>query len=145
MQVIESQPFGIQPVAQHNTAIHLAHAKQHRKDLPVAITARQRACHHADSYTYALRPARIQDGSDHAGECGFPVNPSGDINLLPNLSVNLLDPVCQVGGMVAKMIIDATMRIAPDIQGGHGQRLDMPQGTDVWRQKLAAVVGEIAK
>ncbi|HEY2620251.1 MAG TPA: non-oxidative hydroxyarylic acid decarboxylases subunit C [Acetobacteraceae bacterium] len=73
------------------------------------------------------------------------VNPAGDIIILPNLSENLLDPACQPGGMVSKMIIDATTPIAPDIRGDYGQELDTPQGTDTWRHKLGALMKDLHK
>src|SRR5499426_1332343 len=73
------------------------------------------------------------------------VNPAGDIVILPNLSVNLLDPAGQPGGMVHKMIIDATTPIAPDIRGDYGQELDTPQQTDAWRQKLGALMKDLQK
>ena len=71
------------------------------------------------------------------------VNPAGDIVMLPNLSVNLLDPAGQPTGIVHKMIIDATTPIAPDIRGDYGQELDTPQRTDAWRKKLAALIKEL--
>jgi vanillate/4-hydroxybenzoate decarboxylase subunit C len=71
------------------------------------------------------------------------VNPAGDITVLPNMSVNLLDPAGQPGGVVHKMIIDATTPIVPDIRGGYGQILDQPEGTDAWRQKIAALVNNL--
>jgi UbiD family decarboxylase len=71
------------------------------------------------------------------------VNPAGDVTILPNLSVNLLDPAGQPGGMVHKMIIDATTPIAPDIRGHYGQELDYPQGTHTWRDKLAALMKDL--
>jgi 3-polyprenyl-4-hydroxybenzoate decarboxylase len=71
------------------------------------------------------------------------VNPAGDIIILPNLSENLLDPAGQPGGMVTRMIIDATTPIAPDIRGDYGQELDIPQQTEARRQKLAALVRDL--
>jgi vanillate/4-hydroxybenzoate decarboxylase subunit C len=71
------------------------------------------------------------------------VNPAGDISVLPNMSVNLLDPAGQPGGVVHKMIIDATTPIAPDIRGDYGQILDVPEGTDAWRQKIATLVNNL--
>jgi UbiD family decarboxylase len=68
------------------------------------------------------------------------VNPAADVITIPNLSENLLDPACQPSGMVSKMIIDATTPVAPDIRGDYGQELDTPQRTDVWRQKLLALI-----
>lgn len=73
------------------------------------------------------------------------VNPVGDIMTLPNLSENLLDPACQPGGMVSKMVIDATTPIAPDIRGDYGQELDTPQRTDAWRRKLGALIKDLQR
>jgi 4-hydroxybenzoate decarboxylase len=73
------------------------------------------------------------------------VNPAGDIVILPNLSVNLLDPAGQPSGVVHKMIIDATTPIAPDIRGDYGEELDSPERTDAWRQKLAALMKDLHK
>jgi vanillate/4-hydroxybenzoate decarboxylase subunit C len=73
------------------------------------------------------------------------VNPAGDVMILPNLSENLLDPACQPGGMVHKMIIDATTPIAPDIRGDYGQELDIPKRTDAWRLKLGALMKDLQK
>ena len=73
------------------------------------------------------------------------VNPAGDVLILPHLSENLLDPACQPGGMVHKMIIDATTPIAPDSRGHYGQELDTPQQTDAWRQKLGALMNDLQK
>jgi 3-polyprenyl-4-hydroxybenzoate decarboxylase len=72
------------------------------------------------------------------------VNPAGDIVILPNLSVLLLDPAGEPGGMVHKMIIDATTPIAPDIRGNYGHEVDTPQRTDAWREKLAALMKDSA-
>jgi UbiD family decarboxylase len=71
------------------------------------------------------------------------VNPAGDIVILPNLSVNLLDPAGEPSGMVHKMIIDATTPIAPDIRGDYGEQLDTPQSTDAWRKKLAQLIKDL--
>jgi UbiD family decarboxylase len=68
------------------------------------------------------------------------VNPAGDIVTLPNLSVNLLDPAGEPTGIVQKMIIDATTPIAPDVRGNYGEELDIPDGTDEWHAKLAAMI-----
>jgi UbiD family decarboxylase len=73
------------------------------------------------------------------------VNPDGDIITVPNLSENLLDPAGQPPGMVTKMVIDATTPVAPDRRGDYGEELDKPQGTDAWRQKLAAMLKELQK
>lgn len=68
------------------------------------------------------------------------VNPAGDVIVLPNLSVNLLDPAGQPPGMVHKMIIDATTPIMPDVRGDYGEELDTPQRTDAWRSRLASLI-----
>jgi vanillate/4-hydroxybenzoate decarboxylase subunit C len=73
------------------------------------------------------------------------VNPAGDIVTIPNLAENLLDPACSPGGMVTKMIIDATTPVAPDTRGDYGEELDKPHGTDQWRKKLLDLVKEIRK
>jgi vanillate/4-hydroxybenzoate decarboxylase subunit C len=73
------------------------------------------------------------------------VNPAGDILVLPNMSVNLLDPAGQPGGIVHKMIIDATTPIAPDIRGDYGELLDAPDGVDVWREKIATLVNNLQR
>jgi 4-hydroxybenzoate decarboxylase len=73
------------------------------------------------------------------------VNPAGDVMILPNLSVNLLDPAGQPGGIVHKMIIDATTPIAPDIRGDYGEELDTPLRTDAWRSKLGALMKDLHK
>jgi UbiD family decarboxylase len=73
------------------------------------------------------------------------VNPTGDLIIAPNLSENLLDPACEPGGMVSKMVIDATTPISPDTRGHYGQELDKPQGTDDWGKKLAAMVKDLQK
>jgi UbiD family decarboxylase len=73
------------------------------------------------------------------------VNPASDIMILPNLSVNLLDPAGQPPGIVHKMIIDATTPIAPDVRGDYGEILDTPEGTDAWQQKLVALIENLKK
>ncbi|MBV8525400.1 MAG: UbiD family decarboxylase [Acetobacteraceae bacterium] len=73
------------------------------------------------------------------------VNPAGDIIMVPNLPLNLLDPAGQPNGMVTKMIIDATTPIAPDIRGNYGHELDTPQRTDAWRQKLGTLIKDLQK
>jgi 4-hydroxybenzoate decarboxylase len=73
------------------------------------------------------------------------VNPAGDIVILPNLSVNLLDPAGEPGGIVHKMIIDATTPVAPDVRGDYGEELDSPQRTGAWHKKLAALMKDLQK
>lgn len=73
------------------------------------------------------------------------VNPAGDVMILPNLSVNLLDPAGEPTGVVHKMIIDATTPIAPDLRGDYGLELDQPLTTEAWGQKLDALIKGMAK
>ncbi|MFO0996372.1 MAG: non-oxidative hydroxyarylic acid decarboxylases subunit C [Alphaproteobacteria bacterium] len=73
------------------------------------------------------------------------VNPADDVMILPNLSVNLLDPAGDPTGIVHKMIIDATTPIAPDIRGDYGEELDRPLTTDMWKRKLATLIEGMAK
>jgi vanillate/4-hydroxybenzoate decarboxylase subunit C len=73
------------------------------------------------------------------------VNPTGDIVTIPNLAENLLDPACSPGGIVTKMIIDATTPVAPDRRGDYGEELDKPEHTDQWQTKLQALVKEMRK
>jgi 4-hydroxybenzoate decarboxylase len=73
------------------------------------------------------------------------VNPEGDVFKIPNLSENLLDPACSPGGIVTKMIIDATTPVVPDLRGNYGQELDQPRSTDQWRKKLHDLVKEMRK
>jgi 4-hydroxybenzoate decarboxylase len=73
------------------------------------------------------------------------VNPAGDVIMLPNLSINVLDPAAEPEGISHKMIIDATTPVLPDRRGNFSQQLDSPQRTDEWRQKLGAMVKELRK
>ncbi|MDN5871251.1 MAG: UbiD family decarboxylase [Nitrococcus sp.] len=73
------------------------------------------------------------------------VNPAADVVIVPNLSVNLLDPAGQPTGIVHKMIIDATTPIAPDVRGNYGEELDTPDGTDVWHAKLTDLIADLAQ
>ena len=73
------------------------------------------------------------------------VNPAGDIVTIPNLAENLLDPACSPGGIVTKMIIDATTPVAPDVRGDYGEELDKPESTDQWRTKLQGLIKEMRK
>ncbi len=61
------------------------------------------------------------------------VNPAGDIVTIPNLAENLLDPACSPGGIVTKMIIDATTPVAPDVRGDYGEELDRA----AWHRSVA--------
>lgn len=70
------------------------------------------------------------------------VNPAADILILPNLSVNLIDPAGQPEGMVHKMIIDATTPKTPDQRGHYGQELDQPDGVDSWQTRIQNLLAE---
>ena len=73
------------------------------------------------------------------------VNPAGDVMILPNLSINLLDPAGDPTGVVHKMVIDATTPVAPDRRGDYGLELDEPLSTEAWAHKLDALIKGMAK
>jgi 4-hydroxybenzoate decarboxylase len=73
------------------------------------------------------------------------VNPAGDVIMLPNLCIDILDPAAEPAGISHKMIIDATTPVWPDRRGNFGQQLDNPQQTDEWRTKLGAMLKELRK
>jgi UbiD family decarboxylase len=66
------------------------------------------------------------------------VNPVGDVIILPNMTVDVLDPSSQPQGIVHKMVIDATTPVPPDNRGNFGEELSDPPTTDQWRSKLTA-------
>jgi len=65
------------------------------------------------------------------------VNPAGDVTILPNLCIDLLDPASEPPGISHRMIIDATTPVPPDRRGSFGQSWTVPQQTDEWRKKSA--------
>jgi vanillate/4-hydroxybenzoate decarboxylase subunit C len=73
------------------------------------------------------------------------VNPAGDVIMLPNLSIDVLDPASEPDGISHKMIIDATTPVPPDTRGSFGGQLGNPPQTDVWRSKLATMLKELRK
>ena len=73
------------------------------------------------------------------------VNPAGDVIMLPNLCIDMLDPASEPEGISHKMIIDATTPILPDTRGSFGQPLDSPAQTDLWRDKLNRMLKELWK
>jgi UbiD family decarboxylase len=73
------------------------------------------------------------------------MNPAGDVFIIPNLSINQLDPASQPEGMSHKMVVDATTPIPPDKRGNFSQRLKDPLKTDEWKKKLATMVKELRK
>ena len=73
------------------------------------------------------------------------VNPAGDVIMLPNLSIDVLDPASQPDGISHKMVIDATTPVPPDTRGSFGEQLGNPPQTDVWRKKLSVLLKEFRK
>ncbi|MGW2169498.1 non-oxidative hydroxyarylic acid decarboxylases subunit C [Streptomyces sp. NPDC001705] len=67
------------------------------------------------------------------------MNPSGDLIVVPNLSVLELAPQANTPGIVDKLIIDATTPVEPDKRGNYGNQVrDLPEmGT--WLAKLQAL------
>jgi 4-hydroxybenzoate decarboxylase len=65
--------------------------------------------------------------------------------VLPNLSIDVLDPASELDDISYKMIIDATTPVPPDTRGSFGEQLGNPPPTDVWRIKLAAMLKELRK
>lgn len=73
------------------------------------------------------------------------VNPAGDVIMLPNMSIDVLDPASEPEGISHKMVIDATTPITPDTRGSFGQQLGNPPQTDAWRTKLGTLLKELRK
>jgi 4-hydroxybenzoate decarboxylase len=73
------------------------------------------------------------------------VNPAGDVIIVPNLSIDVLDPASEPEGISHKMIIDATTPVPPDRRGSFGEQLGNPARTDVWRSKLSAMLKDLRK
>ena len=73
------------------------------------------------------------------------VNPAGDVIMVPNLSIDVLDPASEPEGISHKMIIDATTPVPPDRRGSFGEQLGNPARTDVWRSKLSAMLKDLRK
>lgn len=63
-------------------------------------------------------------------------NPAHDLLVLPRLSGHPLDPSSDPQGMTAKMIIDATAAIAPDLRGTHAHPVQPPATTSEWAARL---------
>ncbi|MEV4976652.1 non-oxidative hydroxyarylic acid decarboxylases subunit C [Streptomyces scopuliridis] len=63
-------------------------------------------------------------------------NPEYDLVVAPRLSGHPLDPSSSPQGMSAKMIIDATAPVAPDLRGGHARPVRPPATTDAWTARL---------
>jgi len=70
------------------------------------------------------------------------VNPSGDVVIVPNLSVLELAPAAQPAGITSKMIIDATTPVSPDNRGSFATPAkDLPE-TREWAAKLQRLMAE---
>ncbi|QLJ00300.1 UbiD family decarboxylase [Streptomyces sp. NEAU-sy36] len=70
------------------------------------------------------------------------VNPSGDVVIVPNLSVLELAPAAQPAGITSKMIIDATTPVSPDNRGSFATPAkDLPE-TAEWAAKLQRLIAE---
>lgn len=63
-------------------------------------------------------------------------NPEYDLVALPRLSGHPLDPSSSPQGMSAKMIIDATAPVAPDLRGSHAYPVEPPATTSAWTARL---------
>jgi vanillate/4-hydroxybenzoate decarboxylase subunit C len=69
------------------------------------------------------------------------MNPSGDLTIVPNLSVLELAPQAQTPGVVDKLIIDATTPVSPDDRGNYGNQVrDLPEMNE-WLTKLRQLNG----
>lgn len=56
------------------------------------------------------------------------VNPSGDLLVLPNMSILGLAPQAQTPGITDKLVIDATTPVDPDARGNYGNQVrDLPE------------------
>jgi len=73
------------------------------------------------------------------------VNPAGDVIILPNMCIDVLDPASEPQGISHKMVIDATTPVPPDNRGNFGEELEDPAQTDVWRAKLGTLLKEMRK
>jgi vanillate/4-hydroxybenzoate decarboxylase subunit C len=67
------------------------------------------------------------------------MNPSGDLIVVPNLSVLELAPQANIPGIVDKLIIDATTPVDPDRRGNYSNQVhDLPEMV-AWLTKLQAL------
>jgi UbiD family decarboxylase len=70
------------------------------------------------------------------------VNPSGDVVVLPNMSVVELAPAAQPAGITSKMIIDATTPVGPDERGNFSTPAkDLPEAAD-WAVRIRRLMSE---
>jgi 4-hydroxybenzoate decarboxylase len=67
------------------------------------------------------------------------MNPSGDLIVVPNLSVLELAPQANTPGIVDKLIIDATTPIDPDKRGNYSNQVHDLTEMDAWLTKLQAL------
>jgi 4-hydroxybenzoate decarboxylase len=69
------------------------------------------------------------------------MNPSGDLTIVPNLSVLELAPQAQTPGIVDKLIIDATTPVSPDRRGNYETPVrDLPEMNE-WLTRLHQLTG----
>ncbi|WP_414120724.1 non-oxidative hydroxyarylic acid decarboxylases subunit C [Corynebacterium nuruki] len=70
------------------------------------------------------------------------VNPSGDLLVLPNMSILGLAPQAQTPGITDKLVIDATTPVDPDTRGNYGNQVrDLPE-TGEWLARLQKLAKE---
>ncbi|WP_010120027.1 non-oxidative hydroxyarylic acid decarboxylases subunit C [Corynebacterium nuruki] len=70
------------------------------------------------------------------------VNPSGDLLVLPNMSILGLAPQAQTPGITDKLVIDATTPVDPDARGNYGNQVrDLPE-TGEWLARLQKLAKE---
>ncbi len=71
--------------------------------------------------------------------------PSKDLVIVPNVSILPLYPAAEPAGITHKIIIDATVPVAPDIRGEFAQPLDPPATAAQWEKTLRELVKSTVK
>lgn len=67
-------------------------------------------------------------------------HPQHDIVTIPNASVLALDPSSDPAGITHKVILDATMPIAPENRGHYSQPVDSPATTATWENIIKGLL-----
>lgn len=67
-------------------------------------------------------------------------HPLHDIVTIPNASVLALDPSSAPPGITHKVILDATIPIAPETRGHYSQPVDSPAGTEDWENIIKGLL-----
>ncbi|TJZ94353.1 non-oxidative hydroxyarylic acid decarboxylases subunit C [Actinacidiphila oryziradicis] len=67
-------------------------------------------------------------------------HPQHDIVTVPNASVLALDPSSDPAGITHKVILDATMPIAPEERGHYSQQVDDPAETATWESIIKGLL-----